>query len=121
MEHLRRREGLGQVVRGAGAHGVDGVVDRAVGRHEHHGRGRYFLREGAGDGDAVHSPEAEVDQGQIRRCAPGRSDSRLAAGRECYPVAGAFEAEPQHPADTLLVVNDEDPDFTFLAHLAQLS
>ncbi len=121
MEHLRRREGLGQVVGGAGPHGVDGVVDGGVGRHDHHRRGRRLLRQRARDRDAIHPAEAQIDQRQIRRRALGRGDGGLAAGCERHAVAGALEAEPQHLADALLVVDDEDPNLTLLAHFAHLS
>src|SRR5262249_5025273 len=58
------------------------------------------------------------DQREIRRRALDRGDGGLAARGEGHPIPRTLEANPEHLADALLVVDDEHANLTLLAHLS---
>ena len=102
-------EGLGEVVEGPLAHGLDRGVDAAVGGHEDDARARLLALDLLEEGDTGEVRHLEVGEHDVEGLPPEGGEGGLAARRGRHLVA--FRAQDQAEDLELgrLVVDDEDP------------
>ncbi len=102
-------EGLGQVVEGAVAHGLDGAVAVAVGGgDDDRDLAERAFAELAQELEAAPVAEADVEEDAVDRLAPEERAGLAEAGRGEGAVAQPLDGRGQALADAALVLDDED-------------
>ena len=108
---LAQREGLDQVVVGAGVEALDAVVDRvARGEHEHRGAVA-GLAHAPADLEAVDAGHAHVEDDGVGRRGGQAVERRGAICGELHVVALERKRPLERGPHGRLVVDDQDPHF----------
>ena len=100
-------EGLGQVVERAALHGLDGVLEGVLRRHDDHGDVAAARLHVVEEVEAGRPGHAQVEEGHLELAARERGERLVAARRLGHLVAGLFERLAQHEADAHLVVGHQ--------------
>ncbi len=106
--HLLQREGLQHVIAGAGLHGLDRRLDRAVRRHHHHGNRGVGALHGLQEFQAIHARQFQVGHDQIDLFLPQDVQAGFGIRRREDGVALLGQVQLQQTPHLGFVFNDQE-------------
>ena len=89
--HLRRREGLGQIIRSAALHRLDGGIDRSIGGNDHYPGPWIFRQQTGNEIQPVIGSETEIEEDQVEDLPGGFGEGIVDISMSDYMMTGRFQ------------------------------